>query len=286
MSSETKQQIIVPFDFSVAANNALLCARSLATLFSCEISILHFTGSKKNSTRNSNHDQAGLKRKLSQLASSVMAEQPTIVNVYLLEGKVAEMIRKTYEKLNAIAVVAGLNSQHDHSCYFTPGSLVTDYRDLRIPIIVVHDVLPRPGFFEHIIMPVDFKRESKEKAVWGGYISKLKQSSVTIVVRDYHDEYFSASLRNNMALIFKLYENLEVNYQLVREKNIRVAVDKYAIEYAWLNRGDLIVVMATPEVAVDDLLFGFPEKKIVNNKYKLPVMLINPREDLYIPCGC
>jgi len=48
----------------------------------------------------------------------------------------------------------------------------------------------------------------------------------------------------------------------------------------------MVVIMATKEIAVDDFIFGLKEKSIIDNKYKMPVMLINPRDNLYLPCGC
>jgi hypothetical protein len=140
--------------------------------------------------------------------------------------------------------------------------------------------------YSHIILPLDFNRESKEKSAWAGHISTLNKSKVRILIRAYKDAYFAASLRNNIVLVKKLYKNLEVNYDIVKEPDITVDIDKYAVEYAWLNNADLLVIMATKDIAVDDLLLGLKEKKIIDNKYKLPVMLINPRDDLYLPCGC
>ncbi len=282
-----KQQVLVPYDFSQASENALVYAIELARLFRCEVSIIH-TISKKQVERSKSFPEvaAVAKSNLAILSNNIISKHNLLANVYVFQGEVHDIIVKFYQKINAIAVIAGLNSVRKKSDYFTAGKLVTDYRNLRVPLIVVHDVMPRKTIYSHIILPLDFNRESKEKSAWAGHISTLNQSKVRILIRVYKDSYLAASLRNNIVLVKKLYRNLEVDYDIVKEPDITVDIDKYAVEYAWLNNADLLVIMATKDIAIDDLLLGLKEKKIVDNKYKLPVMLINPRDDLYLPCGC
>ena len=286
MADETaKQQVLVPYDFSEAAENALIYGIELARLFTCEVSIIHAI-SKKHADRNFPDAETTVKASLITLANNIISKHHLMVNVYVFQGEVRDLIDKFYEKINAIAVIAGLNSVKKKTHYFTAGKLVTDYRNLRVPLVVVHDIMPRKTMYSNIVLPLDFNRESKEKSAWAGHISTLNRSKVRILIRKYKDAYFAASLRNNIVLVKKLYENLGVDYEIIKEPDITVDIDKYAVEYAWLNNADLLVIMATKDVAVDDLLLGLKEKKIVDNKYKLPVMLINPRDDLYLPCGC
>jgi nucleotide-binding universal stress UspA family protein len=286
MADETaKQQVLVPYDFSEAAENALIYGIELARLFTCEVSIIHAI-SKKHADKNFHDAETTAKTSLSALANNIIGKHRLMVNVYVFQGEVRDLIDKFYEKINAIAVIAGLNSVKKKTHYFTAGKLVTDYRNLRVPLIVVHDIMPRKTMYSNIVLPLDFNRESKEKSAWAGHISTLNRSKVRILIRKYKDAYFAASLRNNIVLVKKLYENLGVDYEIIKEPDITVDIDKYAVEYAWLNNADLLVIMATKDVAVDDLLLGLKEKKIVDNRYKLPVMLINPRDDLYLPCGC
>ena len=286
MAEETpRQQVLVPYDFSQASENALMHAVEMARLFTCEVSIIHAISKKHTELKPADAEPAA-RANLILLSNNIIAKHNVLVNVYVFHGEIHELINTFYEKINAIAIIAGLNSVKLKGHYFTAGKLVTDYRNLRVPLIAVHDVIPRNTMYQHIVLPLDFNRESKEKSAWAGHITTLNKSRVTILIRNYKDAYFAASLRNNLALVKKLYKNIEVDYDIVKEPDIKVDIDRYAVEYAWLNRGDMIVVMATKEVAVDDLLFGLKEKKIIDNAYKLPVMLINPRDDLYLPCGC
>lgn len=282
MTEQTQpQQVIVPYDFSPACENALLFGVELARMFSCEVSLMGFLPD--------NTEESGLvkhRQQLALLAGQTIEENSLKVNVYVFRGEVSKTIEKVYPTLNAIAMIAGLNEGKNKNYLFSSGKITTDYRYLRIPVIIVREALPRKTIYQNIVVPLDFNKESKEKTAWPGYMSTLNQSSVSILVRNYKDAYFSAALRNNLALVTKLYENLGVSYKIVKEPDITCDIDKYAVEYAWMNNADLIVIIATKEVEIDDLLFGLREKKIIENKYKLPVMMINPREDLFLPCGC
>jgi len=285
--NKQKQQILVPYDFSKATDNALLCATELAGLFKCEICLFH-TINKKISKFYSGEklSEEVVRKKLTIIAMNIIETHNIQTNVYFFKEEVDKVINKIYEQINAIAVVFGINAKKKPYHYFTPGDISTDYRNLRIPIITVHDELNNKSFFNNIILTLDFNRESKEKSAWAGHISTLNNTKITILTRHYNDSYFAAALRSNMALVKKLYDNLGVVYEIKNEPDIKCDIDKYAVDYAFYNKGEMLVVMATKEIAIDDLLFGLKEKKIINNKYKLPVMLINPRDDLYLPCGC
>jgi hypothetical protein len=275
------QQVIVPYDFSPACENALLFGLELARMFSCEVSLMGFLSDNTDES-----DVTKQRQELALLAGHMIVEYSVKVNVYTFKGEVSKTIEKVYPTMNAIAMIAGLNQGKSKKFHFTSGKITTDYRFLRIPVIVVREELPRKTIYQNIVVPLDFNKESKEKTAWPGYMSTLNKSSVSILVRNYKDAYFAAALRNNLALVTKLYENLGVSYKIVKEPDITCDIDKYAVEYAWMNRSDLIVIIATKEIEIDDFLFGLREKKIIENKYNLPVMMINPREDLFLPCGC
>ncbi|MEI6122336.1 MAG: universal stress protein, partial [Bacteroidota bacterium] len=134
------QQILVPFDFSEAANNAIVYAMELARLFKCEITIF-YTVNKKNGKLNVNEDgsENTIKQKLSILANNLIADYTIAINVYMFTGEVHEIIHKIYPKINAIALIVGLNSKKSRMHFFTSNTIVTNYRDLRIPLIVVSD---------------------------------------------------------------------------------------------------------------------------------------------------
>jgi nucleotide-binding universal stress UspA family protein len=49
-------------------------------------------------------------------------------------------------------------------------------------------------------------------------------------------------------------------------------------------QADLLMISASRDYGIDDIIFGPKEEKIVK-KSTIPVMVINPRKDLYALCG-
>ena len=61
-------------------------------------------------------------------------------------------------------------------------------------------------------------------------------------------------------------------------------VDLEAVERAPAEKAGLVIMSASRSYGLDDILFG-PKELHCINRTDVPVMLINPRSDLYVLCG-
>lgn len=286
ISDKKKQQILVPHDFSGSCNCAVAYAIDLAKIFKCEISIMHIL-TPKLVQQYGNIDVAEnfARNKLAIISANIQTKENVIVNAYCFKGKVRDIIHTFSVKINAIIIVAGLNSVNRNLLdYFSPSSLVSDYRSLRIPILIVHNKMPEYQTFRQIIVPVDHTKESKEKASWAGYFSKLHKSHLTVVHTEYSDEFFNTQLKNNLILVSRLFNTLGAIFEIHKVKKIRYRIDKYALSYAKIKNAGMVIIMATKEFGFEEFILGPVEKKIITNEAQLPVMMINPRDDIYVPC--
>jgi hypothetical protein len=285
-TDKKKQQILVPHDFSDACNCAVNYGVILARIFRCELTIIHVqTKGIENRQGDPENADHYARTKLAGMVAYIQKETGITTNAYVLPGKVNTIIQDVIESINAIVLVAGMNPVNRNSSqYFSPGKLVSDYRELRIPVLVVQNKYPDTSTFRHIILPIDFTKESKEKASWAGYFSKLHHSAITIIHTDYKDGFFIAQLRNNLILIKKLFNALNAAFEIHKAEKVRYGIDRYGVSYAKMKEAGLIIIMARKEWGIDDYLLGPPEKKIISNEDQLPVLMINPRDDLYVPC--
>lgn len=282
MEKVKKQQILVPVDFSEASLNAITYAIEVARIFKSEISLLNvIENSRKNQT--SNDEESIIKERLLPYAKDIIEYNKIIVNIYVVKGNYIKIINSIIESINAIMVIAGLDKKNKHR-YFSPKILSTKFRSLRIPILIVQRKPPSHIPFKNIILPVDFRKQSKEKAPWSSYFSKLNGSRIHIVFKEYKDAYFLKQLHNNMVLIKKSFDTMNVNYSIHKVKNINCSIDKYAIAYARMNLADMVVILNTDDFALDDQLFGPAEQRLMLNQEQIPLLCLNPRDDLFIPC--
>lgn len=286
LKEKKKQQILVPHDFSDACNCAVSYGIVLAQIFHCELTLVHVLRAKKGSKAVLADTQSDeVRTRLATIAGSIQQQQGIPTNAYIFNGDLTDIIKTIIEKINAIILVTGLNTVNRQSShYFSPSNIVSDYRELRIPILVVQNKMPGPQAFRHIVLPVDFTKESKEKASWAGYFGKLYKSYITIVHTEYRDGFFMVQLRNNLLLIKKLFDALKTQYDLHKAEKVKYDIDRYALSYAKMKGAGMIIITATKEWGVDDFILGPAEKRIITNEDQLPVMLVNPRDDLFVPC--
>ena len=97
------------------------------------------------------------------------------------------------------------------------------------------------------------------------------------------DEGLRQQVADNIAFVEKLYQNLDVKYQL-DEVSQQPNIDQYAIAFAPTVGATLTVAMMTRYRTLADLLLGVEEKKVVGNPADFPVLCINQRDDLYVLC--
>jgi nucleotide-binding universal stress UspA family protein len=277
-----KQQVLVPVDFSEVSFNAIKYAIEVARIFKSEISLLTVINDNSNK-RNIFNEEGSAKDKLLPIAKSIIELYKIPVNVYVVKGNYIKIINSMIEVINAIMIVAGLDKKNKTN-YFTPRILSTKFRSLRIPVLIVQKRPPSHIPFKNIILPVDFRKQSKEKAPWSSYFSKLNNSKIHIVFKEYKDDYFLKQLHNNMTLIKKSFDTMTVDYSIYKVKNINCSIDKYAVSYARMNLADLVIILNTDDFAIDDQLFGPAEQRLMLNQEQVPLLCLNPRDDLFIPC--
>jgi hypothetical protein len=277
-----KQQILVPVDFSEVSSNALKYAVEVARIFKCQISLLHVINNK---VKSSVEKEEQAKEKLIPIAKKIIDCYNIPANIYVLKGNYISIINSIIEGINAIMIVVGLDTgKGKKNKYFSAKIISTRFKTLRIPILVVQKKPPSHIPFKNIILPVDFRKQAKEKAPWSSYFSKLNNSKIHVVFKEYKDEYFIKQLHNNIKLIKRSFDTMSVHFSIHKVENINCSIDKYAIAYAKVNLSDMVIILNTDDFAIDDQLFGPAEQRLIANEEQIPVMCLNPRDDLFIPC--
>ena len=53
----------------------------------------------------------------------------------------------------------------------------------------------------------------------------------------------------------------------------------------WMPQPDLIMILTTKNINIQDYVLGADEQKIIANPFKIPVMCINPKKIIYSSYG-
>ncbi len=151
-------------------------------------------------------------------------------------------------------------------------------RELRIPYYFIKS--NQVVNFDKVLVPVGFLVEEKEKGVFCSGMGRTFQSEILLMpAKDY-----GSRAKQNTEAIRSVLEKSNLNYQFVTATKDSFKVEMEAMQKAKeLNIG-LLMISASREYGMDDIIFGPKEQKVINNS-SIPVMVINPRKDLYALCS-
>ncbi len=152
-------------------------------------------------------------------------------------------------------------------------------RDLRIPYIFV-----KPYFdnihLRRILVPVTFLIEDREKGPFANNIGKAFGSEILMMTAN---DYGHKAKATTQAIETVLEKN-GVTFRSLTARKDSAKVDLEAVERAPAEKAGLVIMSASRSYGLDDILFG-PKELHCINRTDVPLMLINPRSDLYVLCG-
>ena len=157
-------------------------------------------------------------------------------------------------------------------------SLLKDCRELRIPYLFYTDSFLALDLTK-VILPVGFLEEELEKAQFAAAFGRFCGSEIKILLAN---DYGSKAV-TNADKMKSLFDKFDFNYTLDKATKDSFKVEAESIEVAQQEGAGLIIVSASRDYGLDDILFG-PKEYHVLKKSEIPVLLVNPRGDLYALC--
>lgn len=157
-------------------------------------------------------------------------------------------------------------------------TLLNDCRDLRIPYLFYKDSFAELDL-KKVILPIGFLEEELEKAQFAAAFGRFCGSEIKMLLaNDYGSK--AATNAEKMKLLF---DKFEFRYTLEKATKDSFKVEAESIQVAENEHAGIIIVSASRDYGLDDILFG-PKEYHVVKKSSVPVLLVNPRGDLYALC--
>ncbi len=274
---KTKTNIIVLTDFSERGESAVLHAASLTTVFQSSLTIVTaFSFSAQSQMPVSQLVKDALQTKMEKYITSDKI-------VWLSEPYNVQRLHNYADKTNTIMYVIGVSRKKEET-FFNRKRAIRFIKTCRLPVMTVGKTPPTENAWQEVMMPIDIDRQSKEKALWAGYFHRFGGATVHVLHTIFKDDFLKQKLAENIAFIDKLYQNLEIKYELHQITPSIDDMDAYSLKYASQINATLTVIMMTKYQTLIDLIAGTKEKGIIGNRYELPVLCINERDDLYVLC--
>lgn len=161
---------------------------------------------------------------------------------------------------------------------------LNECREERRPYVFVTDTMTiKP--LRRILVPVSMLEEEVYKAEICTYLAR--KTGAHIILLKAHD-YGSHAQQNTNRIVTHIRAVAErtgesISYEVVEAKKDSFSLMREASERQRDFQHDLLVLTASRDYGLDDLFFGPPERHAIRRAL-VPVMLVNPREDLFSLC--
>ena len=136
-----------------------------------------------------------------------------------------------------------------------------------------------------LLVPVSMLEEETYKAEICTYLARKTGAHIILLQANDYGSHAQQNVNRIITHIEKVNERIEtpVTYEVVMARKDSFSLTKEASERQRDFQHDLLILTASRDYGLDDILFGPPERKAIQRAL-VPVMLVNPREDLFSLC--
>ena len=161
---------------------------------------------------------------------------------------------------------------------------LNESREERRPYVFVTNTMTiKP--LRRLLVPVSMLEEETYKAEICTYLARKTGAHIILLQANDYGSHARQNVNRIVthikAVAEKSGENISYEVYIARKDSFKLIQE--AAERQRDFQHDLLILTASRDYGLDDILFGPPERKAIQ-KALVPVMLINPREDLFSLC--
>jgi len=258
--------ILVPWDFSQVAENALEHAIDFHKKTGDKVALIHVVKKAK--------EIESATKKLEEVVVKTKSEHGIDLEFFVREGSIFTAISDIVEEVNANLVVMGTHGMKGMQ-KFTGSWALKVITGSKAPFVVVQDS-PQSEFTQ-VVFPVDFKREQKQKLTWAGFLINYFKVKIHVVYQGSTDSRIKAKTRSNLIFSRNYLAEKGGDFE-INELAGKNSLAEEAIDYAKKINAGMIVIMTTKNISFQDYVLGADEQQLIANKEKIPIMCINPKK--------
>ena len=269
----TKNQILVPTNFSRQAEIAFKQSVFFSSKVKSDVFVLHIIPSLKKIDNNSNAIEI-IQNRMDNLINPMVPLINGKINTRIETGKIITQILKTEREIKPSYIFIGTDI----------GSKPNSSTTLRIlnhvdcPLVVFTNRSDKTGC-DKIVLPLDLTKETKQKIDQTIKIAKIYNSEVHIVsATSFEDEKMCDTIKEQMNQVKSIFNKLELKSQikLLKTKNDIDIMANEINDYADDINADLIVIMTRQETKLQKFFVGSMAIKLIR-KSTVPIMCIIPK---------
>ncbi|MEX0986880.1 MAG: universal stress protein [Bacteroidales bacterium] len=267
--SQEKKLILVTWDFSNAAVNALKHAVKIGRIVNNNVSLFHVAAEESQ--------LAESEQNLKEACKKYGEELDFNIHYVLKNGSIFDEISEfASEESNQVNfVILGTHGIKGSQKLFGSKALRV-INGSKVPFLVVQKAPTEKDRFTDIVFPLDFKSENKEKLQWAIFLGKYLNSKIHLYKAPSRDKVLQkkTNVNLNFAIRFLIQNNIEYEIHTSQEgKNFM----KETLAFTKSIGADLILITTTKHMTFVDLIFSAKEQYLIANEDGIPVMCVNPR---------
>ena len=202
----------------------------------------------------------------------------------ILQGSTRLIVDALPTRLNGVIAVAGINAHAQRHSPTHPRQVLRTFAQCKIAYVTVQ--APLQGCYRQVDFGIDFRKESKEKLIWASYFARFNNSRLNMLHFDYRDEGLRTKWNNNVRFMDKFFRNVGVNYNQQTVIGRALFPETVICQTAEHNGSDLLISVTTDTRDLDiiEWFAGVAEQRTIRNASRLPILYLNPRDDIYVLC--
>jgi len=258
-------KILVPVDFSAAAETAVNFAATVAGLSHFGITLLHVT--------DGDYDP-GKEKQLADWAENLAKEKGLSCQLKMRKGNIFKEIPGESADENYELVVIGTHGFKGLREKFFGTDILKLVKTIPVPAIVIHkNFKVPPEGIRTIVFPAGTHRAFANNIQATIYMASLFGAEVHLYTTEKPGQDWSPELRANLELARQEFENNQIPVKRINEKQTTYSLGyaRQILKYATESKADMIAVMSTP--TPEHYYFADTDKELLlTNEAGIPVL--------------
>ncbi len=270
MRDTKEQKIIVLTELNDSDNNLILHGIKIASIFKKELCLFH------NYKKKGKSEYGNIRRILNDYKRVVKNTFPTLpVSSLITEGDLTYLLDILTDDYDAILILVRAHSFKKHA---------KSVRESPLPFLFINTDNTKITNYTRIVAPIDLRKENSDIALWCSYFGRFNNSEIIAIAANDKNKANIRMVTKNIVLIKKLLVKFNISHKIYKGKSSSLRIQSEALEFARSSKSDLMIILGSSVITPIDLLIGLPEHKIIKKAENFPVLVINPRRDMYILC--
>ncbi len=268
MSEVNQQKIIVLCDFSERMPEVIVHGMRMADVLKKELCLTSFWKKKE--------ERPQLQEKLFETSKKLKSTFPMLnISWLLLQKSLKDNILKLIDEFEAVLCVL-----HQTDVMW----VLPAFRQSSIAFLFVNGDIPRSLSYKNVLVPVDFRKASKDTSLWASYFGRFNKAQISLLYARETEPERADKLIRNVNFFRKFLSSLNISYRNEVGKSTSWGIYEEAIIRMDEFQSDILIISGSSNITLLDHIIGLPEKKLLRKAGNLSVLMINPRKDICVMC--